>query len=205
MSLLRFSFQNETLILDDLLYLYKVNAVRHSYLYESPLGAREAQEKDVNTCFYYLFLQAKLSCMSTRHEIHFIPERNPFWNNAKGTLGTDQQIFDAGGGRVFCQLYDVFSFIKPVLDFFGGYCPTPPFPAQHPPSPPPPHQKSTIRSYNFLCDERIWIHMYYSRCCCFFTLPSELFQVIISGSKKQQQKDSYQSEVPFSVIPGRTP
>ena len=38
----------------------------------------------------------------------------------------------------------------------------------------------------------------------FFTLPSE-FQVIISGSKKQQQKDSYQSEVPFSVIPGRTP
>ena len=38
----------------------------------------------------------------------------------------------------------------------------------------------------------------------FFTLPSE-FQVIIPGSKKQQQKDSYQSEVPFSVIPGRTP
>ena len=38
----------------------------------------------------------------------------------------------------------------------------------------------------------------------FFILPSE-FQVIISGSKKQQQKDSYQSEVPFSVIPGRTP
>ena len=29
--------------------------------------------------------------------------------------------------------------------------------------------------------------------------------MIISGSKKQQQKDSYQSEVPFSVIPGRTP
>ena len=38
----------------------------------------------------------------------------------------------------------------------------------------------------------------------FFTLPRE-FEVIISGSKKQQQKDSYQSEVPFSVIPGRTP
>ena len=29
--------------------------------------------------------------------------------------------------------------------------------------------------------------------------------MIISGSKKQQQKDSYQSEVPFSVILGRTP
>ena len=38
----------------------------------------------------------------------------------------------------------------------------------------------------------------------FFTLTSE-FQVIISRSKKQQQKDSYQSEVPFSVILGRTP
>ena len=37
----------------------------------------------------------------------------------------------------------------------------------------------------------------------FFTSPSE-FKVIISGSKKQQRKDSYQSEVPFSVIPGRT-
>ena len=32
----------ETLILDDLLYLYKANAVRLSYLYRSSLGAREA-------------------------------------------------------------------------------------------------------------------------------------------------------------------
>ena len=38
----------------------------------------------------------------------------------------------------------------------------------------------------------------------FLILPSE-FQVIISGSNEQQQKDSYQSEVPFSVIPGWTP
>ena len=44
MSLLRLSFQNETLILDDLLYLYNLNAVRHSYLYESSLGGREAQK-----------------------------------------------------------------------------------------------------------------------------------------------------------------
>ena len=51
MRLLRSSFQKETLIQDDLLYLYKVNAVWHLYLYESSLGAREA----------YLFLQAKLS------------------------------------------------------------------------------------------------------------------------------------------------
>ena len=42
MSLLGFSFQSETLILDDLLYLYNVNAVRHLNLYESSLGAREA-------------------------------------------------------------------------------------------------------------------------------------------------------------------
>ena len=42
MSLLGFSFQNETLILDDLLYLFNVNAVRHLNLYKSSLGAREA-------------------------------------------------------------------------------------------------------------------------------------------------------------------
>ena len=41
-TLLGFSLQNETLILDDLFYLYNVNAVRLSYLYESSLGAREA-------------------------------------------------------------------------------------------------------------------------------------------------------------------
>ena len=50
-------------ILDDFLYLYNVNAVRHSYLYESSLGAREAQkktEKDINTCFYSLnYLECK--------------------------------------------------------------------------------------------------------------------------------------------------
>ena len=41
MSLLGFSFQNETLILDDLLYLYDVKAAQHLHLYESSLGARE--------------------------------------------------------------------------------------------------------------------------------------------------------------------
>ena len=46
----------------------------------------------------------------------------------------------------------------------------------------------------------------FTRVVCFFflILPSE-FQVIISGSNEQQQKVSYQSEVPFLVIPGRTP
>ena len=64
-----------------------------------------------------------------RYEIHFVPERNPFWIYVKGTLGTDHQILRRGGGS-FCQLHDVFSFIKAVLDFFGGYCPTPQHPHQ---------------------------------------------------------------------------
>ena len=57
MSLLGFLLQNETLILDNLFYLYNVNAARLSYLYESSVGAREAlkkTEKDINTCFYRL-------------------------------------------------------------------------------------------------------------------------------------------------------
>ena len=59
MSLLGFSLQNETLILDDLSYLYNVNAARLSYLYKSSVGAREAMkktEKDINTCFYRLIV-----------------------------------------------------------------------------------------------------------------------------------------------------
>ena len=59
MSLLGFSLQIETLNLDDLFYLYNVNAVRLSYLYESSVGAREAlkkTEKDINTCFYRLII-----------------------------------------------------------------------------------------------------------------------------------------------------
>ena len=58
-SLLRFSLQNETLILDNLFYLYNLNAVQLSYLYESSVGAREAlknTEKDMNTCFYRLIV-----------------------------------------------------------------------------------------------------------------------------------------------------
>ena len=48
-------------------------------------------------------------------------------------------------------MHDLFSFIQPVLNFFGGYCPTP----QHRPSPPPPipHQKSngpSLRCYQVL-------------------------------------------------------
>ena len=59
MSLLGFSLQNETLILDDLFYLYNVNAARLSYLYEPSEGAREAlekTEKDIKTCFYRLIV-----------------------------------------------------------------------------------------------------------------------------------------------------
>ena len=52
-----------------------------------------------------------------------------------------------GGGGVFRQLHYVFSSIKPVLDFFGGYCPRPQDP------PPTPHQKSdgpSLRCYQVL-------------------------------------------------------
>ena len=42
MSLSGFSSQNETPILDDLLYLYNVNVVGLLYLYESSLRAKEA-------------------------------------------------------------------------------------------------------------------------------------------------------------------
>ena len=51
--------QNERLILEDLFYLYNVNAARLSYLYESSVGAREAlkkTEKDIKTCFYRLIV-----------------------------------------------------------------------------------------------------------------------------------------------------
>ena len=51
MSLVGFSLQNETLILDDLFYLYNVNAAQLSYSYESSVGATEAlkkTEKDIN-------------------------------------------------------------------------------------------------------------------------------------------------------------
>ena len=57
---------------------------------------------------------------------------------------------------------------------------------------------SVMKEFGYISFTRVVVDVF------FFTLPSE-FQVIISGSKKQQQKDSYQSEVPFSVIPGRTP
>ena len=59
MSLLEFSLQKEILILDDLFYLYNVNAAWLSCLYESSVGAREAlkkTEKDIKTCFYRLIV-----------------------------------------------------------------------------------------------------------------------------------------------------
>ena len=54
-----------------------------------------------------------------------------------------------------------------------------------------------MKELGYICITRVVVVV-------FFMLPSE-FQVIISGSEKQQQKNSYQSEVPFSVTPGWTP
>ena len=58
-----------------------------------------------------------------------------------------------------------------------------------------------IKEFGFICIA----HVFFCFVLFFVFILSSEFQVIISGSKKQQQKDSYQSEVPFSVIPGRTP
>ena len=55
-----------------------------------------------------------------------------------------------------------------------------------------------MKEFGYICITRVAVVV------VFFILPSE-FQMTISGYNKQQQKDSYQSEVPFSVIPGRTP
>ena len=60
-SLLGFSFQNETLLLDDLLYLNNVNDIRH-------MSAEEKTEKDINTCFYRLnYLACKRGYLTALH------------------------------------------------------------------------------------------------------------------------------------------
>ena len=113
--------------------------------------------------------------------------------------------FWCGGGGLLPIVLFFLSSIKPVLEFFRGLLPNTPIP------PLPPHQKSngpSLRCYQvlqlFMWWKNLDIYVLLALLLFFFTLPSE-FQVIISGSKKQQQKDSYQSEVPFSGIPGRTP
>ena len=98
-----------------------------------------------------------------------------------------------GGGGVFCTI--CFLPLSPCSIFSGVI-------AQHPNRSVPKMLSGlttfhVMKEFGYICITRVVVVV-------FFTLPSE-FQVIISGSKKQQQKDSYQSEVPFSVIPGRTP
>ena len=108
MSLLGFSFQNETLIPDDLLYLYNVNAKRHLYLYEASLGAREAQkmtEKDKNICFYrlnYLACKRGMKFISFRNETHFgimqkVPQGRTIRFLRWGRLGQITFFFPLGG------------------------------------------------------------------------------------------------------------
>ena len=55
-----------------------------------------------------------------------------------------------------------------------------------------------MKEFGYICITRVVVVVS-------FTLPSE-FQGINSGSKKQQQKDSYQSEVRGAIFShGRTP
>ena len=57
-----------------------------------------------------------------------------------------------------------------------------------------------MKEFGYICITRVVVVVVVS-----FTLPSE-FQGINSGSKKQQQKDSYQSEVRGAIFShGRTP
>ena len=103
--------------------------------------------QDVNTCFY------KLNFLSFWNETHLKVVWG--WTIRFSMLG-------GGEGGSFTNCNYVFSSIKPVVDFFKGYCPTTP--------PPPPRPLSCLKSlmvpswyaiwsYNFLCDERIWIYM----------------------------------------------
>ena len=56
-----------------------------------------------------------------------------------------------------------------------------------------------MKEFGYICITRVVVVV------VSFTLPSE-FQGINSGSKKQQQKDSYQSEVRGAIFShGRTP
>ena len=53
MSLLRFSFQNETLILDVLLYLYNLSVVRHPYLYDFRSEGSIEKDREGDKYFFY--------------------------------------------------------------------------------------------------------------------------------------------------------
>ena len=123
--------------------------------------------QDVNTCFY------KLNYLGCNLGMKFIS----FWNETHLIVWgwTIRFLMLGGGGGSFTNCNYVFSSIKPVVDFFEGYCPTPPL------SRPLSSIKSlmvpswyAIWSYNFLCDERIWIYMYYSCCCCFFYITKRI-------------------------------
>ena len=138
-----------------------------------------------------------------RYEIHFVPERNPLWIYVKGTLGTDHQILrKGGGGGLFANCMMFFLSLR-LCSIFSGVI------DQHPNT--STNQKSNgsfLRCYQvlqlFMWWKNLYIYVLLALLFFLYILPSE-FQVIIWESKKQQQKDYYQSKVPFSVIPGRTP
>ena len=73
MSLLGFSFQNETLILDDFLYLYNVIAVRY-ILFRTREAYKKIEEDMCYICFNRLnYLECKrgMKFISFRNETRF--------------------------------------------------------------------------------------------------------------------------------------
>ena len=76
----------------------------------------------LNTCFYnlnYLACKRGMKLISFGNETHFRKRKRYLID---GLL----DFWCGEGGGFFCQLYDLFSSIKPVLNFFGGVI------AQHP-------------------------------------------------------------------------
>ena len=116
------------------------------------------------------YLMCTLKCDYNQNVyIHFLAVSCTIWLS---------YIFGEGGTSA-----NVFSSIKAMFNFFGGYCPNPP---------PPPFIKNlmvcpwdAVRSYNFLCDERIWICMYHSRCFFYITerISSDNFRKLEATTK----------------------
>ena len=126
--------------------------------------------QDVNTCFY------KLNYLGCNLSMKFIS----FWNEThlKVVWGwTIRFLMLGGGGGGLLPIATMYFLPLSLWLIFSRVIAQPP--------PPPSRPLSCIKSlmvpswyaiwsYNFLCDERIWIYMYYSCCCCFFYITKRI-------------------------------